>query len=284
MTDTSEPDTSEQPEKTFGDVVKNEVWEWWKVLRVLVPIFLLFTGLVYEQRLIPSESMVPTLLVSDRVAVNKMAYGYGRHSLPFSMGRYLPLGKGRLVARTPERGDVVVFEHTHIPRVLIKRVIGLPGDQIMVLNDQIFLNGERIGSEFVRQLDFRRHDNNRLQKTLETRETIGENSWYAHNWINAGESNSAKFEVPEGHFFVMGDSRDFSLDSRNTLGHCPKDTDGVIRNAGCETPAGIAMENTPTGFVPLDHLVGRADTVLFSFNWCGDEEEDTCRKRIWRGL
>ena len=80
----------EDADLTFADKVKRELHEWGVTLAVFVPIFMLFSGLLYEQRVIPSESMVPTLQVSDRVAVAKFAYGYDRYSLPFSLGRYLP--------------------------------------------------------------------------------------------------------------------------------------------------------------------------------------------------
>ncbi|MCU0730116.1 MAG: signal peptidase I, partial [Hyphomonas sp.] len=118
------------PPLSTWEKVKRELKEWGATLAIVAPAFLLFTGLLYEQRVIPSESMVPTLEVGDRVAVAKFAYGYGRYSLPLSLGRYLPLGEGRFFPSTPERGDVVVFEHTHSDRVMIKRVIGIPGDTV----------------------------------------------------------------------------------------------------------------------------------------------------------
>ena len=116
--------------------VKQELREWGATLAIVAPAFLLFTGLLYEQRVIPSESMVPSLEVGDRVAVSKFAFGYGRYSLPLSIGRYLPLGSGRFFPGTPERGDVVVFEHTHSERVMIKRVVGLPGDTVQMINEE----------------------------------------------------------------------------------------------------------------------------------------------------
>ncbi len=117
---------------TLQDKVVKELREWGITLSIFIPIFLIFSGLFYELRVIPSESMVPNLQVGDRVTVNKFAYGYSRHSRPFSLGRYVPLPEGRVFASMPKRGDVAVFEHTHTPRVMIKRIIGLPGDTVSV--------------------------------------------------------------------------------------------------------------------------------------------------------
>ena len=117
---------------TFREKAIQEAKEWLSVFAWFVPLYLLFTGLVYEQRVIPSESMVPNLQVGDRVAVNKFAYGYSKHSFPFSLGRYLPLPEGRVFASMPKRGDVVVFEHPHTARVMIKRVIAVGGDTCLL--------------------------------------------------------------------------------------------------------------------------------------------------------
>ena len=123
--------TTEAPLTLQQKVVK-ELREWGITLSIFIPVFLVFSGLFYELRVIPSESMVPNLQVGDRVTVNKFAYGYSRHSLPFSLGRYVPLPDGRILASDPKRGDVAVFEHPHTARVMIKRIIGLPGDTVTV--------------------------------------------------------------------------------------------------------------------------------------------------------
>ena len=157
---------------TFGQKVKQELKEWAATLAVFIPAFLIFSGLLFEQRVIPSESMVPTLQVSDRVAVSKYAYGYGRYSLPFSLGRYLPLPEGRIFARTPERGDVVVFEHTHTPRVMIKRVIGLPGDQIQMINEVLYRNGEPVEAEDIRTVRYVPHKDTREVTAEEWRSPV----------------------------------------------------------------------------------------------------------------
>ena len=102
---------------------------------LLIFAFYIFSFLIYEQRVIPSESMVPNLQVGDRVAVNKFAYGYSRYSLPWGAWRLLPEGDGRVFGGKPERGDVAVFMHPHTDRVMIKRIIGLPGDQVQMIDE-----------------------------------------------------------------------------------------------------------------------------------------------------
>lgn len=266
----------------LGDKVKRELREWVSTLAVFVPVFLLFTGLAYEQRVIPSESMVPTLQVSDRVAVTKFAYGYNRYSLPFSLGRFVPLPSGRIFARSPERGDVVVFEHPHTGRVMIKRLIGLPGDTVQMKGEQLYLNGEPVESELVRTIRYVPHGGNVLRTAYEWKETVGDKSWptYRGNKGDWGD-NTDLFVVPEGYVFMMGDNRDNSLDSRFPSGHCPAE-DGVIDRAGC--PLRVPAEDASIGFVPLDHLIGRADTVIMTFHSCKLQDDEKCRKRVWKGL
>jgi len=101
MTDVNEAEVEEP--KTLQAKIRHEMKEWGQTLAIMVPILLLFNGLLWEQRVIPSESMVPTLQAGDRIAVNKFAYGYSRWSLPFSLGRMIPLPEGRIFARQPKR-------------------------------------------------------------------------------------------------------------------------------------------------------------------------------------
>ncbi|MCI4645496.1 MAG: signal peptidase I [Hyphomonadaceae bacterium] len=281
---TSTRDSTEE-KKSFSAKVKQELKEWGATLSVFIPLFLLFSGLVYEQRVIPSESMVPNLRVGDRVAVAKFAYGYNRHSVPFGMGKWLPLGDGTLFQRTPERGDVVVFEHPHFGRVMIKRVIGLPGDIVEMRGEQLFLNGEPVSTVFEGRLTYLPHGQRQSITARVYTETMDEKSWVTHQWDQGSRGDSTPvFEVPAGHVLFMGDNRDNSKDGRDLTGHCPA-RNGVVRDAGCSLPPGMAASDASIGFVPLDHLIGRAETVIFSTYRCRKQAGTDCLDgRIWKGL
>ncbi len=281
--DVKAAEAQDEAPASLGDKVKQELREWGATLAVFIPLFLLFSGLIYEQRVIPSESMVPTLQVGDRVAVAKFAYGYDRYSLPFSFGRYLPLPKGRIFASMPKRGDVVVFEHPHTGRVMIKRLVGLPGDRIQMIGEELIVNGAPIENEFVRTVRYPPYKENRIVTAYEWRETAENGQSWLTNRQEKGDrgDNTVLFIVPDGYVFMMGDNRDNSLDSRFTSGHCPP-VDGVIDRAGC-TPA-VDPKKASIGFVPLDHLIGRADTVLMTFHHCKLLDGETCPKRVWKGL
>jgi signal peptidase I len=191
---------------------------------------------MFEPFNIPSGSMIPTLLVGDYLFVSKYAYGYSKHSLPFSP----PLFKGRVFGSEPERGDVAVFK---LPRDnktdYIKRIIGLPGDRIQVITGILHINGEpvkrrRIG-DFPGELPGQRASiqyqevlpGGRIHQIIETAGDFGP------------LDNTQTYMVPKGHYFAMGDNRDSSLDSR-------------VQNQ--------------VGFVPAENLVGRAEFLFFSTN------------------
>jgi signal peptidase I len=280
----SQIDVTPQAEAPLSvwDKVKRELKEWAATLAIVAPAFLLFTGLLYEQRVIPSESMVPTLEVGDRVAVAKFAYGYGRYSLPLSLGRYLPLGEGRFFPGMPERGEVVVFEHTHSHRVMIKRVIGLPGDTVQILGETLILNGQPVQSDYVRDVRYVPDGEAIIETVEEWTETIGDKSWTTHRGLRGRPvADTLLFVVPEGHLFMIGDNRNNSYDGRELSGHCPP-INGVVDRADC--PLRGRAEDASVGFVPLDHLIGRADTVLLTFHRCALQDGAPCRKRVWRGL
>jgi signal peptidase I len=284
--DVKSPESEEQP-LTFGEKVKKELREWGVTLSIFVPLFLVFSGLVYELRVIPSESMVPNLQVGDRVTVNKFAYGYSRNSLPFSLGRFVPLPKGRIFASQPKRGDVAVFEHPHTPRVMIKRIIGLPGDSIVVRNGlPVSVNGEAINREFQRRVSYVQHAPRVGITAAEYTESVDNKTWLTHDIDDrTGSATSVTFQVPEGHFLFMGDNRDNSMDGRNVSGHCKESTPGIISEGGCPPRFGVSDEQASVGFVPFDNLIGRADTVLFTFYRCGSANAEPCMKdRLWKGL
>lgn len=277
----------DQAPSTLREKAIKELREWGVTLSIFIPIFLVFSGFVYELRVIPSESMVPNLQVGDRVAVNKFAYGYSRHSLPFSLGRYTPLPEGRILAREPKRGDVIVFEHPHTARVMIKRVVGLPGDQIEMRDGQIWLNGEATTRDFVQRIDYDRNDDGARVTANEFLESDGTREWLSHNWQDFGGryDNTPVFEVPDGHYLFFGDNRDNSTDGRALSGHCPMDGTGNISAADCPPRPGYNGKTASVGFVPFSNLIGRADTVLFTTYRCARASADPCmKKRLWRGL
>jgi len=205
--------------------------------RSLFPILLLvllFRSFLFEPFKIPSGSMIPTLLIGDFIVVNKYAYGL---RLPVLNTKILSVGE-------PERGEVVVFRYPVDPKVnFIKRLVGLPGDTITYRDKHLYINGEavelddqgRFSSDEVK-CSTPRADASRL------RETVGtvEHDILIHQ--NSGSRNG-QWKVPEGHYFVMGDNRDRSNDSREW------------------------------GFVPEDHLMGRAVGIWLNFDYtkgCGD--------------
>ena len=211
-----------------------------------VVIALVIRTFFYEPFNIPSGSMKPTLLKGDYLFVSKFSYGYSRHSLPWS----LPLIKeGRLLAREPERGDVIVFKTPSDNSTdFIKRLIGLPGDRIQVRNGILHINREPVKRQL---LDVREIDGptGRPVKVKEYLETLPNGR--AHLIWEASDrdlyDNTREYVVPPGHYFFMGDNRDRSADSR----------------------AGV-------GFVPMENLVGRAEFLFFSHN------EEARLWEIWR--
>ncbi len=295
MSEIVDTEKEENEPSTFREKAIREAKEWLAVFAWFVPLYLLFTGLIYEQRVIPSESMVPNLQVGDRVAVNKFAYGYSKYSVPFGLGWFLP--EGRIFAEMPKRGEVVVFQHPHTDRVMIKRVLAVGGDQIELRSGQVILNGVPIPTQNIDRIRVMTHPTKtspaRAQPVVQRRETLGDNSYMTHQWDGVrGYDDTARFKVPEGHLFFVGDNRDNSVDARATTGHC-LDVDGVISGTGCpprsvRTNGGLVQipnDEASIGFVPLQNVIGRADTVIFTTKRCNKQPGTTCPpKRLWRGL
>ncbi|ODT02720.1 MAG: signal peptidase I [Mesorhizobium sp. SCN 65-20] len=182
---------------------------------------------------IPSGSMRPTLLEGDYLFVTKWAYGYSRYSLPLSPNLF----SGRIFGSDPERGDVVVFKFPPNPSLdYIKRVIGLPGDRVQMKGGELYINGTAVPREKVGQID--NPDITEVNRPVDVyRETLPNGVSYDTLDLtpNSIGDDTREFVVPEGHFFMMGDNRDNSTDSRFTV-----------------------------GFVPGENLVGRANIIFFS--------------------
>lgn len=165
-------------------------------------IVLVLRSFVVEPYQIPSGSMIPTLEVGDFILVNKYAYGL---RLPVVGTKVLAVG-------APSRGDVMVFVPPHETDYFIKRVIGLPGDLIRYQNKTLYVNGERQGYDFVREFTVHGRFPGDTVVTREYEERLGD---IVHPiYRNAYAEPPAEWRVPENHYFMMGDNRDNSFDSR----------------------------------------------------------------------
>ena len=198
-----------------------------------VGIALIIRTFLFEPFNIPSGSMIPTLLIGDYLFVSKFSYGYSKHSFPLSLGPF----SGRILMTEPKRGDVAVFKFPPDNKTdYIKRIIGLPGDTIRVTDGRLFVNSQLV--ERGRVDDFVSTDEyGSVLRQLQYKETLPGGK--VHNILEEGDQrmfdNTREYTVPPGHYFMMGDNRDHSSDSRADV-----------------------------GFVPAQNLVGRAEFLFFS--------------------
>ncbi len=211
----------------------NSILENLKTVIGALIIAIIIRSLIFQPFYIPSSSMEPTLLVGDRIFVSKYTYGFSKHSFPFSPNIF----KNRVFYKKPRQGDAVVFKTPEDNRTdFIKRLIGLPGDEIQFIEGEIFINQEKI-----------------IRKKLETNnlarcgkilfevdayeETLPNGKKHIAIYNKQGTTqNTKKFIVPTNHFFLLGDNRDCSRDSR--------------------------FDNI--GYVNFVNLVGKAQIIFFS--------------------
>ena len=187
----------------------------WIQFFLLALLALTIRSCAFEPYNIPSSSMVPTLLVGDYLFISKFDYGYSRHSFPFSVPLIPFLKKGRLFNKTPERGDIVVFKVPTDNRTdYIKRVIGLPGDTIQMRTGRLYINGKLVPREKIRTEDWPTEAG--WQHYTKYEETLP--NGLKHNIYELNDDmpldNTDAFSIPDGHYFMMGDNRDNSQDSR----------------------------------------------------------------------
>ena len=204
----------EKKEETLGETLKT-------VLYAII-IACLIRTFWFEPFKIPSGSMYLTLEVGDFLFVSKYTYGYSKHSFPFSF----PPFQGRIWADLPQRGDVVVFKSPSDNKIdYIKRIIGLPGDTIQMIDGLLYINGKNIPREKKGRYVIRDYTPF-PQEFTEYTETLPEGK--SHRILEYSDDvmvvdNTPKFTVPEGHYFMMGDNRDNSNDSRKDIGMVPFD-------------------------------------------------------------
>jgi len=240
------------------------LWETVKVIIQALLIAFFVRTFLYQPFNIPSASMYPTLKIGDYLFVSKLSYGYGKYSFNFSLGVFgtewikccsMIDFPGRVVlADTPRRGDVAVFKlptDTNID--YIKRVIGLPGDRIQMKDGVLHINGVAVPKVPVPNYDNREHQafSGGPDEIPMFEETLPNGVKYFV--LDAGDQgwpdNSDEYVVPADHYFMMGDNRDNSQDSRFA---------NVV------------------GFVPLENFVGRADIIFFSIS------PDASLVEVWR--
>ena len=187
------------------------IYENTKTLIGALIIAVLIRSLLFQPFYIPSSSMEPTLLVGDRIFVSKYTYGYSKHSFPFSPN----ITNERFFSKSPERGDLVVFKTPQDNRTdYIKRIIGLPGDSIQFVNGEIFINNNKILREKIENKKIIRCGNFILE-TNTYLETLPNGLKHLATYRKKGSlQNTQVYKVPENHYFLIGDNRDCSKDSR----------------------------------------------------------------------
>jgi signal peptidase I len=207
------------------------------VYALLIALFL--RVLFFQPYTIPSASMEPNLYEGDYIIVTKWTYGYSRHSIPFSP----PLFSGRILEKQAHRGDIVVFKLPRDHKVdYIKRVIGLPGDRIQMKQGRLYLNDKPVPREPLPSIKEDIGDGY-VRDVARYRETLpGGKTYITNDFGTDGQlDNTDVYLVPAGHYFMMGDNRDNSEDSR-----VPPEAGGV-------------------GYVPAENFEGKAQIILLSW-------------------
>jgi signal peptidase I len=192
-----------------------------KTLFGALVIAIVIRSFLFQPFYIPSSSMEPTLLVGDRIFVSKYTYGYSKHSLPFSPN----FSNYRFLFKNPDRGELVVFKTPADNRTdYIKRLIGLPGDTIQFINGDLFINKKKIVKKEIKSKNTIRCGSLNLQVNSFT-ERLPNGIEHLTVYRKTGSlQNTKEFKVPQNHYFLLGDNRDCSKDSRylDSVGYVSK--------------------------------------------------------------
>lgn len=222
--------------KTIQPRSANATYEMLRTIFFAGLIALGVRSVAFEPFSIPSGSMIPTLLVGDYLFVSKSSYGYSQFSFPLGVFPF----EGRINAKEPERGDVAVFRKPYNENIdYIKRVIGLPGDKVQMRNGRLYINHNIVDREYIGDYKTLSYPENAEVTFKRYRETLPNGT--THEIIEKSDrgqlDDTPVYTVPENHYFMMGDNRDGSLDSR-------------------------VMDEV--GFVPFKNFIGRAERIFFS--------------------
>ncbi|NMD08039.1 MAG: signal peptidase I [Phyllobacteriaceae bacterium] len=238
-------------QRSSGRKQDEGLWETAKVIIQALAIAFFVRTFFYQPFNIPSSSMYPTLKVGDYLFVSKLSYGYGKYSFNFALGMRdtnfitccpVDFAGRKVLADTPKRGDVAVFKlPTNTEVDYIKRVIGLPGDRVQMKDGTLYINDTAVPKERIEDYVDSDDEGGGGVPVPQFKETLPNGVTYTvlDSSPQGGADNTDVYVVPENHYFMMGDNRDNSQDSRYL---------DVV------------------GYVPIENFVGRADIIFFSIS------------------